>query len=67
MNYDNLIIAYDGNDIKTFVFKAYYYLYHVISYLLNMRGIAWYSEVSISKKYFEIAKDGAEEMQLVHR
>lgn len=65
--YEDLVAAHDGNDTKIYVNKAYYYLYHVISYLLNMRGIAWYSEISISKKFYEIAKDSTEEMQLVHR
>lgn len=65
--YTDLVTSYEKNDTKIFVFKTYYYLYHVISYLLNMNGIAWYSETSISKEYYEISKDSAEEMQLIHK
>ena len=65
--YEDLVTAYSGGNTNIFVFKAYFYLYHVISFLLNMRGIAWYSEISISQKYYEIAKDSIKEMQLVHR
>lgn len=65
--YEDLLTAYNGGDISGFVLKTYYYLYHVISYLLNMRGVAWYSEISISQKYYEIAKNSSKEMQLVHK
>lgn len=54
---DAICASIAKNDKHSFIMNSYYYLYYAIANILSEKGITWYGEDSISKKFLTLSKN----------